>query len=128
MTDQVARGINPNLITVENKAELLHLTNRINEQTLQLPPITKVRIGSSTHSRLAQMNIRLRQMTISCHAIKNVPMRALRYLILHELCHLVHADHSSDFWDLVETCEPDYKYYDKLIKAFHELKSLGIEF
>ena len=31
------------------------------------------------------------------------------YVVIHELCHLVHMDHSRDFWTLVERFCPDWK-------------------
>ncbi|MDL2261067.1 M48 family metallopeptidase [Methanimicrococcus sp. OttesenSCG-928-J09] len=31
------------------------------------------------------------------------------YIIVHELCHIRHKDHSKDFWNLVRTIDPKYK-------------------
>ncbi len=35
------------------------------------------------------------------------------YVIIHELCHIQHANHSKRFWTLVETHCPDYKRLNK---------------
>ena len=36
------------------------------------------------------------------------PMRIVDYVIVHELGHMIHADHSSDFWTVVASIIPDY--------------------
>lgn len=37
------------------------------------------------------------------------PRRLVEYVVAHELCHLVHDDHSRDFWRLLERVMPDYE-------------------
>ncbi|MGR6835174.1 M48 family metallopeptidase [Syntrophomonas erecta] len=36
------------------------------------------------------------------------PSPVLDYIIVHELCHLVHLNHSREFWNLVSAILPDY--------------------
>jgi predicted metal-dependent hydrolase len=46
--------------------------------------------------------------TISLNAqLLFLPDRLVRYVIMHELCHAMHPNHSPSFWSLVRTHEPD---------------------
>ena len=44
------------------------------------------------------------------------PPRVLDYVVIHELCHLTHMNHSKDFWNMVASILPDYKEYRKWLK------------
>lgn len=46
----------------------------------------------------------------------------LRYLVVHEVCHLIEMNHSRDFWNLVQTHDPLFIQHRKeLQKAGHYL-------
>lgn len=54
----------------------------------------------------------------SCSGKKNInysyriikmPLAVQDYLIIHELCHLVHMNHGQEYWQLVSQFSPDYK-------------------
>ena len=61
----------------------------------------------------------------SCSIHKNISINqklicysqsAIRYVILHELCHLKYMNHSKDFWNLVESYMPNYKQAKKELR------------
>ena len=45
------------------------------------------------------------------------PEAACEYVVVHELAHLVHMNHSPAFYSLVEKYIPDYKQRRKLLKS-----------
>ena len=50
------------------------------------------------------------------------PPAVLDYVVVHELCHLTHMDHSPAFWQAVEAVCPDYRTHRKWLKDHgHEL-------
>ncbi len=36
------------------------------------------------------------------------PLSVIDYIVLHELCHLVHHDHTQNYWKLVQHIMPEY--------------------
>ena len=47
--------------------------------------------------------------------LANKDERAIEYVVLHEMCHLIYMNHSRNFWNLVEKNMPKYKEYKKLL-------------
>ena len=56
-----------------------------------------------------------KNITINLELIK-YSEQAIRYVILHEICHIKYMNHSKDFWNLVEKYMPDYKQVKKEFK------------
>lgn len=46
------------------------------------------------------------------------PIELMEYVVIHELAHIKHKNHSKKFWDLVEEFCPDYKQREKIFKSF----------
>lgn len=46
------------------------------------------------------------------------PANVVDYVLIHELAHLVHHDHSPRFWKVVEQVMPDYQNAEKHLKEF----------
>lgn len=44
------------------------------------------------------------------------PLNVIEYLVVHELCHLKELNHSSRFWQLVESNLPEYKQSKQWLK------------
>ncbi|ATX81789.1 hypothetical protein Ga0123462_0920 [Mariprofundus ferrinatatus] len=44
------------------------------------------------------------------------PARIIDYVIVHELCHLIHHNHSTAYWSLVESIMPDFRSAKQWLK------------
>lgn len=44
------------------------------------------------------------------------PPQILDYVVVHELCHLTHMNHSKDFWNMVAGILPEYKECRRWLK------------
>lgn len=62
----------------------------------------------------------------SCSVLGNInlnwrlimaPDEIIDYVIIHELCHMIHMNHSAEYWKLVESILPDYKLRRKWLKT-----------
>ena len=46
------------------------------------------------------------------------PLEVVEYVVIHELAHIEHKNHSKSFWKLVQKYCSDYKNREKLLKSF----------
>lgn len=49
--------------------------------------------------------------------VMSYPEKAIDYVVVHELAHIIHHDHSKNFWKTVEKYMPDYKEAEKILKG-----------
>ena len=45
------------------------------------------------------------------------PLKIMEYIVVHELAHIKHKNHSRDFWSLVEKYSPNYRQIEKEFKS-----------
>ena len=86
------------------------LYNRFEEQI----PFYRMRIREMK-TRWGVCNVKSKTITLNSKLIE-YPLEALDYVIVHELSHLIHFNHSSSFWNLVAKYKPDYKRIRKELK------------
>lgn len=100
------------LYTKEEFKEIVEkYANELVQQTGLVPnKITIKKIKYAWGSCSSKKNI-----TINLELIK-YSEQAIRYVILHEFCHIKYMNHSKDFWNLVEKYMPDYKQVKKEFK------------
>lgn len=108
------------LLAKSEMERIEELVISINRETLNLPvrrvrlEIMRVRWGSC--SRKGNINLNT--------ALLFVPTSILRYVIIHELAHIRHPNHSAAFWKTVENVMPDFKLSILKLKNFR-LPRLG---
>ena len=66
------------------------------------------------HTRWGSCNTRARRIWLSVY-LPTYPIECTEYVIVHELCHLHHANHSRAFWQTVATAMPDYQYWHNML-------------
>ena len=71
----------------------------------------KRRWGSCSHKKDISYNWKLIM----------APEKIIHYVVIHELCHLIHFNHSRDFWKSVGSILPDYKSSKEWLKLNQHL-------
>lgn len=66
------------------------------------------------HTRWGSCNTRAKRIWLSVY-LPAYPIECTEYVIVHELCHLHHANHSRAFWQTVATAMPDYLQWHNVL-------------
>lgn len=99
-------------------ARALHWAREMNLHPSQLKfREQRTRWGSCSSNKVINLNWRLIVF----------PLEIIDYVIIHELAHLRHMDHSARFWSLVEQFQPDYREHMKVLKdCQHQVEFLSV--
>lgn len=103
------------------------LQHWLQHQARTILPPWLARIGESLGLQHSGVTIRAQKTRWgSCSSRGNInlnrnllflPAELVEYLLIHELCHLRHANHSRDYWQLVAQCLPDYRARDRALRT-----------
>ncbi|MFK5882625.1 MAG: DUF45 domain-containing protein [Sulfurospirillum sp.] len=69
---------------------------------------TKRRWGSCNHKNELSFTITLAQL----------PMNCIRYIIIHELAHILHKNHKREFYETIRIYMPNFKVQEKVLKNY----------
>jgi len=93
-----------NIIAERESNRLYRFVERVNEQTLGIHiQCVRLRFASSQWGSCSPRGIIMLNA-----ALLFVPPSLLRYIVIHELAHRKHADHSPAYWNLVKEALPGY--------------------
>ena len=71
-------------------------------------------------TRWGSCNTRAKRIWLSAY-LPAYPIECTEYVIVHELCHLHHPNHSRAFWQAVKTAMPEYRrWHDQLAGRFQK--------
>ena len=80
-------------------------------------PILKIR---TMKTRWGVCNRKVKSVTLNFNLVK-YDYYCLDYVIVHELSHFVHFDHSKEFWNTVSKYYPNYKIIQKKLKNWQKI-------
>jgi len=97
------------------------LTNLSQQTNLNYNKLTvraqKTRWGSCTTTGTISLNIKLLWL----------PENLIQHILLHELCHTIHPNHSTAFWKLLKTVDPYSESHQNHLKSSQQYLPLWLE-
>ena len=65
----------------------------------------------------------LKELTFN-YRLSMSPLPVIDYVVVHELCHILHMNHDRSFWRKVGTFDPDYKNHEAYLTRFGGVMTL----
>ena len=90
---------------VEERIKIYQKQLKVKPKTIEIVE-SKVKWGSCSSDKKLTFNYRLAM----------APIEVIDYVIIHELCHLLHMNHDRSFWRRVGSIMPDYKEKEKYLE------------
>lgn len=127
------------VIRVENRLWVIHLDQSAEEVAQRLEQWYRLQARQHFSIRLEywsrKMGVSFNRFTVrgqksrwgSCSAKKSIslnwrllflPANVVDYVVVHELCHLLHMNHSNSFWSVVTHYIPDHATYRQQLRQF----------
>ncbi len=110
------------------------LQNWLKKQALAVLPAWLTRVSQEVNLPFANVAIRAQKTRWgSCSSQKNINLNykllflkpeLVRHILLHELCHTVHLNHSKKFWELLNQLDPNTKHLEP--KSPHHLTAVPV--
>ncbi len=130
-SDNVYLDNNIMIVEVNNNSKAVHIRNILNnwyiaeskKYLIKTTNYYEVLIGVSVNKLIFG---KYKSKWGSCNSKKTIsydwriimaPLEVIHYLIIHELCHIKHLNHSNDFWKTVEKYMANYKLQKKWLKT-----------
>lgn len=96
--------------------------------------VTKIKLWRLTDEYCEKLGVKCEQVRIknmrsrwgSCSTAGNInynwrlalaPLEVATYVVIHEVCHLIHHHHQKSFWQLVESLDPKYREHRRWLKT-----------
>lgn len=94
------------------KNTIYKLTDEISKKTNIYCNEIKIR---NMKTRWGSCNVHTKNITYNLK-LYSKPIKAIEYVVMHELAHILFPHHQSTFWDFVQQYIPDYKARNELLK------------
>ena len=98
---------------VEERIKIYQKQLKVKPKTIEIVE-SRVKWGSCSSDRNLTFNYRLAM----------APIEVIDYVVIHELCHLLHMNHDRSFWRRVGSIMPDYKEKEEYLKRHGHSMSL----